>query len=130
MSIVKAYFSSLLAFLVVDAIWIGTVVIDYYQRQVGDLLREDPNMAAAAVFYLGYVAGVLALAVKPAVDARSPGMAVIRGAVLGAVAYGTYTVTNYAMIKGWTVGLLVSDVVWGAFLTGLTAAVGYYFGRD
>ncbi|MEJ2533946.1 MAG: DUF2177 family protein [Gammaproteobacteria bacterium] len=130
MRIVKSYIASLVAFLVVDLVWIIAYVIGYYEREVGALLREEPNMAAAVVFYLGYIAGVLALATLPALEARSPRVAVVRGAVLGAVAYGTYTVTNYAMIEGWTLGLVISDVIWGAFLTGLTAFVGYFFGRS
>ena len=130
MRIVKSYIAALVAFLVVDLVWISAYVIGYYEREVGALLREEPNMAAAVVFYLGYIAGVLALATLPALEARSPRVAVVRGAVLGAVAYGTYTVTNYAMIEGWTLGLVISDVIWGAFLTGLTAFVGYFFGRS
>lgn len=129
MRIVKAYIAALVAFLVVDLLWITFYVIGYYESQVGNLLRAEPVMGAAVLFYLGYIAGVLVLASEPAVAARSGRMAVVRGAVLGAVAYGTYTVTNYAMIEGWTMGLLVSDVIWGAFLTGLTAFVGYFFGR-
>ena len=44
---------------------------------------------------------------------------------LGALAYGTYTVTNYSLFEQWTPGLVVSDTAWGAFLTALCAAAGY-----
>ena len=86
-------------------------------------------MAASAAFYLAYAAGIVLLAVEPAIRAGSAGPALLRGAVLGALAYGTYTVTNYAILEAWTPGLLVTDIAWGTFLTAICAACGYLAAR-
>lgn len=129
MSWPRAYLGTLIAFLVIDIAWILAVVRPFYEERLGPLLRESPDMAASATFYLAYVAGIVLLAVEPACKARSLAPALLRGAVLGALAYGTYTVTNYAILEAWTPGLVVTDVVWGAFLTAVCAACGYYAGR-
>jgi uncharacterized membrane protein len=39
------------------------------------------------------------------------------------MAYMTYDLTNMATLKAWTVKLLVMDVAWGTFITGLSAGV-------
>lgn len=130
MRVFLAYIAAAAVFIVVDLIWIGLVVLDMYEREIGDLLSDAPNGAAAAVFYAGYLAGILLLASLPAVEKRSWKVAAINGAVLGALAYGTYTVTNYVVLNGWTMTLVVTDILWGAFITGLCAVVAYVVARD
>ena len=125
MRVLLAYLAAAIVFIVVDLIWIVLVVLDVYAREIGDMLSDSPNGAAAGVFYIGYIAGILLLASLPAVEKRSWKVAAINGAALGAIAYGTYTVTNYAVLTGWTMTLVVSDTVWGAFITGLCAVVAY-----
>ncbi|MBT8144810.1 MAG: DUF2177 family protein [Gammaproteobacteria bacterium] len=129
MTFLKAFAGAAVAFLVIDAVWIAFVVKPFYDREVGSLLRESPNLAAGAAFYLLYAAGIVLLAVNPALTTASMKTAAINGAVLGAVAYGTYTVTNYAVLKQWSMSLVVSDILWGTFLTAVAAVCGYFVGR-
>lgn len=126
---VKAYLGALVAFLVIDIAWIAFVVKPFYAKEIGAMMRDSPNMAASGAFYLLYVAGLVALAVQPALTADSVRPALVNGAILGAVAYGTYTVTNFAILKGWTTGLVWSDILWGAFLTAVCSAAGFYAAR-
>lgn len=122
---IKAFIAVILTFLVVDIAWISLVLIDFYAATIGHLMRETPAVSGAAVFYLAYAAGIVYLAVRPAVTQESMRPAIVNGALLGALAYGTYTVTNYSIFADWTLGLVVSDILWGAFLTAVCAAVGY-----
>ena len=122
---IKAFLGTLVAFLVVDLAWITFVIGPLYQREVGALMLETPNLAAAMAFYLFYAAAIVALAVRPARRERRLGRAAIDGALLGAVAYGTFTITNYALIDGWTLTLVATDIPWGAFLTAVSATAGY-----
>ena len=121
----KGYLAILLTFLVVDAAWIATVVKPYYAREIGSIMRTKPNLIAALALYLAYSAGILLLVTMPAVNTESFKTALINGAIFGGLAYGTYTVTNYAILKDWSAGLVVSDVGWGAFVTALCAASGF-----
>ena len=48
------------------------------------------------------------------------------GALFGLVTYGTYDLTNAATLKGWSLTVTIVDMLWGAFLAGLSAAVGVW----
>lgn len=126
----KAFAAALVAFLVIDGLWIWLFVRKFYESRIGDWMRDTPQMAAAGIFYIAYIAGVVYLAVRPGLVAGSMGTTLVHGAVLGALAYGTYTLTNYAILKNWTPGLVVTDIAWGAFLTAAVAAVGYLAARS
>lgn len=126
---IRAYLAVLAAFLVIDGLWISGFLFAFYQQEIGGLLAAEPNMAAASVFYLAYAGGIVLLAVQPALRGQAWAIAAQNGAVLGALAYGTYTVTNYAVLEGWTLALVFSDIAWGAFLTALCAVCGYAAGR-
>ncbi|MEO0996416.1 MAG: DUF2177 family protein [Pseudomonadota bacterium] len=122
----RAYLGALVAFLAIDSVWLGFIAAEFYRERIGHLMLAEPNFAAAAAFYLMYLAGIVYLAVAPAVRAGNWRTALARGAALGFVAYGTYDFTNYATLTGWPLDMVLIDLVWGTFLTG-TAAVASYF---
>ncbi|MDX1489051.1 MAG: DUF2177 family protein [Acidiferrobacterales bacterium] len=126
MAFLIAFAATLLSFLVIDAVWISIVVRKLYEREVGELLREFPRLAPAVVFYVGYAAGIVLLAVRPGVAQGSIGVTLAYGAVLGALAYGSFTITNYSVLTHWTMTLVITDIAWGAVLTAAAAACGHY----
>ncbi len=129
MPFIKAFLGTAIPFLAIDAVWIAFIVNDMYRRTVGHLLLETPNFTAAGLFYLAYAAGVVILAVRPAIDAGKLSTALFNGGVVGAISYGTFTLTNFSVLQGWTTGLVVSDILWGTFLTAVSAGCGYLFAR-
>lgn len=124
-SYLVAYVAALLVFLIVDAVWLNAVMAPIFERNLGDMLLETPRLGIAAGFYAFYLLGVLYFAVGPAAGAGSWRVAAGNGAVLGFLAYGTYEATNLATLRGWTLGMLAMDVVWGAALTAVSAVAGY-----
>lgn len=122
MSYAIAYAATAFVFLAIDYVWLAFVAKDFYARSIGHLMRDTPDFGAAAVFYLFYVAGVVFFAVLPAESWKG---ALLRGALLGLLAYGTYDMTNLATLKGWPWRMAAVDMAWGAFLTA-TAALGGY----
>lgn len=128
MSLPLAFGASLLTFVVLDAAWLMLVAIGQFQAQIGPLLRPQPNLVAAAAFYMIYASGLLLLAVRPALQQRSIGVAATNGAVLGLTAYATFDLTNLAVIKGWTLGVALLDMAWGTSLSCVAAASGYWAG--
>ena len=120
-----AYLAAAAAMLVLDAIWLSTMVPRIYQPALGDLIADKPNFAVAGVFYLLYLVGVVVFAVLPALETRSLLHALGMGALLGAVAYGTYDFTNLSTLRNWPVGLSFIDVAWGTVLTAVVATTGY-----
>ena len=122
---IKAYAGALTAFLIIDLIWLGVVAKDFYRGQLGHLMLDKPNVLAAALFYLAYVAIVVFLAVQPAIAKGSWTTAALYGAILGLFAYGTYDMTNLATLKDWPVPVVIVDMIWGICLTGASATAGY-----
>lgn len=126
---IKAYLGTLVAFLALDAVWLGVIARNSYSKWIGHLMRDSPFWPAAGAFYLLYIAGIVFLAVQPGLEAASWKTAAVRGAVLGLIAYGTYDFTNYATLKDWPFTMVLVDLVWGTFLTGMAAAAGYLVAR-
>lgn len=129
MSYLKGAAAVAVSFLVIDLVWITFFVGDVYDAQLGEMMRDTPNGLAAGAFYVGYIAGIVYFAVRPAFHEARIGPAVLNGALLGALAYGTYTLTNYAIFTNWSLVLVLSDIAWGAFLTASCAAIGYLAAR-
>ncbi len=130
MKYVKAFAAAAVAFLVIDIAWITLFLRDVYEAQLGSIMRPTASAPAAAVFYVAYISAILYLAVRPALADRRIATAIAHGAALGAICYGTFTLTNYAILAQWSVLLVVSDIGWGTILTAATAAVGYLAARD
>lgn len=122
----SAYIGSALAMLLLDIIWLTTMVPRVYKPALGDLLADPPNLWVAGVFYLLYLVGVVVFAVLPALGQQNWLMALGAGALLGLVAYGTYDFTNLSTLRNWPVGLSLIDVAWGTMLTAATATAGYF----
>ena len=119
----------LVFFLAVDYIMIIKVISPIFQATVPELMREQPKLAAAAVFYIFYVSGVYWFGTLAGLRAGSALTAILAGTFLGLLAYSTYEVTNYSTLKGWSIQMLLLDTLWGGVLGGMTAAVGYYVSR-
>ncbi len=127
--IALAYAATAIVFCGLDFLWLGYVAKGYYQAQVGALLLDKPNLPVAALFYALYVTGILVFAVLPALDAGSWSKALLHGALFGLFAYATYDLTNLATLNGWSAGLAVLDLVWGAIVTGVSATAGFLVTR-
>jgi uncharacterized membrane protein len=110
-------------FLLIDMVWLLWLGRSFYVNEIGDLLRQPPNMAAAGAFYILYVTGLMVMVVWPAVQGGSVGQAVLYGAILGLIAYGTYDLTNLAVMKGFTTKIAVIDMIWGTVLTGAVSGI-------
>jgi len=119
-----AYAGAAAVFVVADFIWLGAVAKDLYRSQMAHLLADDFRMGPAIVFYLMYLAGIVYFAVTPALASGRWQDAVMPGAVLGLLAYGTYDFTNWAVMRDWPVGLTFVDLAWGAVLTAAAATAG------
>jgi uncharacterized membrane protein len=122
------YLLTVPVFFAIDLIWLGVVARGFYQGQLGHLLGPV-NWTAAIVFYLLYIVGILIFAVIPGLEAQSLARATILGAVFGFMAYATYELTNYALIKDWPFLVVWVDIAWGTVLTGAVAAGGYYLAK-
>ncbi|MES2975450.1 MAG: DUF2177 family protein [Pseudomonadota bacterium] len=121
-----AYFSTLLAFLILDGLWLGVLMGPTYKSQLGPLLLDSPRIVPAVVFYAFYVVGIIVFAILPGVEAQQWQRTALLGALLGLMAYGAYDMTNLATLKGWPLQISLIDLAWGAVVTSLSATAGYF----
>jgi uncharacterized membrane protein len=107
-----------------DFFWLTTASQGLYQKDLGSLLAENPNMVVAVIFYLTYIVGIQIFAVRPALASGDWKTAALFGALFGFFAYATYDLTNMATMKVWTLRVTLLDIAWGTILTGITASAG------
>ena len=125
----KLYLLTVPVFFFIDIIWLGWLGRGFYQKQIGFILSDRVNWSAAAAFYLIYIAGILIIAVIPALDKGQASRAMIWGALFGFFTYATYDLTNMATIDGWPLAMVVVDIFWGTVLCTLVAGGSFYTGR-
>jgi uncharacterized membrane protein len=129
MKLVYLYLLTLPLFFGIDMLWIGIMAKDFYRNNLGHLLRPDINWAAALIFYLLYIVGILIFATLPALEKQSLRQAVVLGALFGFFAYTTYDLSNLATLKDWPVNVVFVDILWGMFVTASVAAASFFIGR-
>jgi uncharacterized membrane protein len=118
------YIAALACFLAIDAAWISLVALPLFKADLAAILRPEPWPLPAIIFYLGYPALLLALAL-PSKGSDGKRVVLLRGAMVGLVAYGTYELTNLSTLAAWTPRLAILDIMWGGALSLVVALFGY-----
>jgi len=122
----KLYLIALPVFLVINIIWLTLVAKNFYAKHIGYLLAKDPNLLAAAVFYLIFIAGLIVFVITPAIDKKMWTYALTAGAFFGLVTYATYDLTNQATVKDWPVIVTLVDLIWGMVLSASVSVITYF----
>jgi len=116
---------SIVSFIVLDGLWLGLVMKDFYRTQLTSIGRIvdgafAPVWSAAAPVYLLLGVGVAVFVVP---RATSAGTALALGALFGLVVYGVYDLTNYSTLSNYPLRLTLVDMLWGAIACGTVALV-------
>ena len=122
MSLVILYLATTIIFLALDAVMLTFVMKPLVERHLAGQLREELNLPPAAIFYLADTAGLITLILYPAL--KSATYVILPAAILGAMAYGTYEFTSYAVMKNWSLTMVATDLTWGTVLTAFSAWAG------
>ena len=116
------YVLTAVIFLALDAAMLSLHMRSLFERFLGDQMLKEIRIVPAALFYLAYVAGLIYLVSYPALKTGSATL--LPAAIIGAMAYGTYEFTSYAIMKSWSPILVANDVIWGTVLTAFSAWAG------
>ena len=119
------FFVAFAVFMVIDLIWIGVVAAPFYRKQIGFLMAKSVNWAAAILFYIIFIAGMVIFVIYPALTNQSFSSALIMGALYGLVTYATYDLTNLATLEGWPMPMVIVDMLWGISLSVLVSSITY-----
>lgn len=122
---IKLYAIAFFVFFAIDMLWLGLIARNFYREQLGALIAPNVNWAAAIIFYLVFIAGLVLFVISPAIDKNSWTHALIFGALFGFICYATYDLTNLATLKGWPVAVTVVDLAWGATLGATVSVITY-----
>lgn len=122
MQTLTLYVTTAAVFLILDAIMLTLFMKPLFSRHVGGMMLADIRIVPAAAFYAAYVAGLLYLVSIPALRDGAP--VLLPAAIIGAMAYGTYEFTSYAIMKDWHWSMVAADVTWGTVLTAVSAWAG------
>ena len=130
MTAVALYLITFVIFLGLDYIGLSYIVKQVFTRNIGHLMQQDFRVLPAFAFYAFFMIVLLWFVSWPAM-AEDKGLLWVAGnaALIGALGYGTYEFTNYAILKDWTWEMVWIDGLWGTALTAVSAALGVYVTR-
>lgn len=123
MSIIFAYFTTLLVFIGLDVFWLGFLMKSFYNTQLSGLTKENPHVAVGLIVWALIVIGIFNF-VLPLCNSFQD--ALLQGAMYGFILYAVYELTNYIYLKQWPLQLVFVDTAWGCFICSVTTLIGYY----
>jgi uncharacterized membrane protein len=126
----KLYGIALVIFFALDLLWLGVIAKGLYAKHLGFLMRENVLWPAAILFYVLFLVGLLVFVLVPTLEAGgSVTRALALGAFYGFITYQTYELTNYALVKGWPLRIVVIDIAWGVVLSATVSALTVLFAK-
>ena len=117
---IKTFFIALIFFFIIDVFWIYFVATPMYKQEVSSLM--ELKIPPALLFYVIFLLGLIFFVVNPNQDNTLLNVFLI-GAFFGLVTYGTYDLTVYASMNIFSLKLVVTDILWGMFLSGAVATL-------
>jgi uncharacterized membrane protein len=129
MGSVSSILASIAAFVVLDGVWLGLVMKDFYRAQLLPIGRMvdggfAPLWPAAALVYVLLGVGVAVFVVP---RAHTVAGAAAFGALFGLVVYGVYDLTNYSTLAQWPAVVTAADIAWGTLACALVATSVFAF---
>ena len=125
MTFIKVFLIALIIFLILDFIWLGLVAKNLYQNEIGTLLKTKFNFVAAFIFYIIFIIALTIFVIIPAINNNSLKEVILLGSLFGLVTYATYDLTNFATLEGFTIKIVIIDLLWGTTLGTLTSTLTY-----
>lgn len=126
MEIVKNYLITFVVYFGIEMVWLGLIAKNLYEKHIGHLLADKPNLVVSIIYFIIVVAGLIFFAISPALEKNSLTYAIFAGALFGFMTYATYTMTNLATLRDWPMMIAIIDIAWGTVLNGLTAGISFY----
>ena len=112
----RSYLTSLLAFVALDSVWLVGIAPQFYREHIGHLMSAQPDLLAAALFYLIFLAGLQVFVLTPLRDEPLKKLG-LHGFAFGVVTYATFDLTSVAVLKGFPYLVAGVDMIWGGLLS-------------
>lgn len=122
---IKLYLITLPIFLGIDMTWLIFIAKNFYAKHIGYIMAKNPNLFAAVIFYLIFIAGLVVFVISPALEKKDWVQALLMGAFFGLITYATYDLTNLATVKDWPLIITIVDLMWGMGLSAAVSVIAY-----
>ena len=124
MNFIKPFIISGVFFLILDICWLFFANKKIYQPNIGNLMG-DFKVIPAIIFYIIYLGALTFFVLMPGLEKNSITYVLLSGALLGLVCYSKYDLTNLASIKDWSLMVTIIDIIWGTFVSSLSASLSF-----
>lgn len=124
----KTFLAATVIMIVLDVLWLGSVVNSFYLQQLDGLARIEEGKFVLTYWSAGMAYVVMALALTlfalPRVTEQDPWYtAAAWSGLLGFCLYGIYDFTNYATLLRWPLPFMAADLLWGTAQFAITAGI-------
>lgn len=123
---IKLFLIAFAVFLSIDVVWLTFIAKNFYAKHIGYLMAKNPNLLAAFIFYIIFIAGLIVFVITPALDKKMWTHALFAGAFFGLVTYATYDLTNLATIRDWPLLVTIVDLAWGMAISSAVSTATYF----
>jgi len=113
---IKAFLIATVYFIIIDITFINLVIVKIYKSNLPEFVEIGFKAVPAILFYLIFLSGLLYFSILPN-KTYSISQALISGGMYGLTTYATYALTVYAVMNIFNWNIVVSDVMWGIFLS-------------
>jgi uncharacterized membrane protein len=126
-AITQALVGSALTIGVLDFVWL-TLRNKYHQTLIQNIQKSPLTIRVipAILVYILIPVILFLTAVKTSTTLKE---AAYKGALTGFLLYAFYDLTNYSILKDYTLEMTIGDISWGTLLCTLGAVAGYFFYR-
>ena len=113
---IKAFLIATVYFIIIDITFINLVIVKIYKSNLPEFEEIGFKAVPAILFYLIFLSGLLYFSILPN-KTYSISQALISGGMYGLTTYATYALTVFAVMNIFNWNIVVSDVMWGIFLS-------------
>jgi uncharacterized membrane protein len=113
------YLLAAVIFVILDGLYLN-LIKNYFNKQIRSIqgTNIEINFMAVAITYILLIFGLNYFIIKKH-------KSVSDASLLGLVIYGVYELTNYSLLKNWSIITVIMDTTWGTLLFGLTTFMVY-----
>lgn len=126
LAFIKSYAITFILFLVIELVWLVVVAKNFYQKELGHLMKPQPSLAPTALFGLIFILGMVFFVINPAVEKNSWTYALFVGIFYGLITYSTYSLTNLATLESWPLKVSIVDLIWGGSLGAMVSTLSFF----
>ena len=109
------YFLTLISTLIIDFIWLGIILKSFYAKELGTLMKSPANLYSALAVYIILALGLVFFVSNNTLATSYLSFALL-GALFGFIVYAVFDFTNFAVLQGYSLKIVIVDILWGTTL--------------